>query len=43
MQESQIGSALTDQEGAKSLAKKIFSIYDKDNSGEIEAYEIGIY
>lgn len=43
MQDSQIGSALTDLEGAKSLAKKIFQIYDKDASGEIETYEIGIF
>lgn len=39
--ESYVGSALTNQEGARALAKKIFSIYDKDQSGVIEAYEIG--
>ena len=39
--DSYVGSALTNQEGARALAKKIFQIYDKDNSGVIEAYEIG--
>ena len=39
--DSYIGSALTNTEGAKALAKKIFEIYDKDKSGVIEAHEIG--
>lgn len=41
--ESYVGSALTNQEGARALAKKIFQIYDKDQSGVIEAYEIGTH
>lgn len=39
--DSYVGSALTNQEGARALARKIFDIYDKDKSGVIEAYEIG--
>ena len=39
--DSYVGSALTNQEGAKALARKIFDIYDKDKSGIIEAYEAG--
>jgi Ca2+-binding EF-hand superfamily protein len=39
--DSYVGSALTNQEGARALAKKIFDIYDKDKSGVIEAYEVG--
>ena len=39
--DSYVGSALTNQEGAKALARKIFDIYDKDKSGVIEAYEAG--
>ena len=30
-----------DRESAKALAYKIFTTYDKDKSGAIEAYEIG--
>jgi Ca2+-binding EF-hand superfamily protein len=30
-----------DQESAKQLAHRIFEIYDKDQSGAIESYEIG--
>ena len=39
--DSYVGSALTNQEGARALAKKIFQIYDKDQSGVIETHEIG--
>ena len=36
-----LGTALTDIEGAKALARRIFELYDKDRSGVIENYEIG--
>lgn len=39
--DSYVGSALTNMDGARALARKIFEIYDKDKSGEIEVYEIG--
>lgn len=40
--DSYVGSALTNLDGARALAKKIFDIYDRDKSGIIEAHEIGI-